>query len=760
MVILIEVIMTINILYFYMVQIIRASCAIAILTVAGNLHAMKRELEHAETPATKRFHSNENYYDLIFFPPFAFANLSDFPNANEEAFNFWYKNRLDDKSFYLSDLKEFISLKDIIQRVQNSGLDNNFPPGDPVEHRASLVISAIEKAAAKQNDEALNLLTVAAINGSWIATSFFSYLKRSGNKNESADTMPIREYLSEAINFDWLLAVDFATWNDPNGEKGQESVICPYYRETLLVAPHWVKLRFTWGDYADVPIFLHLLSYISKSTKLRKLEIGGWVAFENDNGERLASSLAKLKDLRKLRFNSTCEFSEPAFAALALSLQNLNLKTLNMQGCLPGPQSIMSLSCALQLNTSLRSLDLSSNSLGDEGILHLKEALVPNITLERLALLEIDITATGFDILANLLKDHPTLTSLELGQEKFVEDGALSALRDAVLALPQLKEFAFTFTRDIPESFIFQLSEQLRALGIYSYYKDRKGETAQYLAGNVILRILSLGVINVDYAEQLLAALKQNDILIYCNFGFKDEVPFKKQMELGQEIEQEITKNQQIEEIRRSLTPQLFYKEPKLANAQEATLLVYLALKLDDNSFPGLVGLPHELLREIFSIVVALEIQAIKYPPAALPTTAAWPITLNAPYYNYLILNPGELQMPIQAMQPITYPPAALAIPAWPITQNVPSYNYQNLNLGQWQMATPNVPFYNYQNLNPDELEMAIQEAIQAVEIPPTVLPTPACTTTQNTSFYDYEILDLCEWKMPTEEEFLSTLEQ
>ena len=105
---------------------------------------------------------------------------------------------------------------------------------------------------------------------------------------------------------------------------------------------------------------------------------------------------------------------------------NTSLTSLGLSTNSIGDEGANSLSEALRVNTSLTSLDLSANSIGDEGANSLSEALRVNTSLTSLHLSANSIGDEGANSLSEALRVNTSLTSLELSLNCIGEEGAIS----------------------------------------------------------------------------------------------------------------------------------------------------------------------------------------------------------------------------------------------------------------------------------------------------------------------------------------------
>ena len=144
--------------------------------------------------------------------------------------------------------------------------------------------------------------------------------------------------------------------------------------------------------------------------------------------ETLYTELAHLfgKSLHLVRMDCQRNFrylSKRSLSTLFLALRvNTSLTTLDLFANCIGDEGANSLSDALRVNASLTSLKLDFNSIGDEGANSLSEALGVNTSLSSLRLSHNRIGFNGVNSLSQALSVNTSLTSLKLS-EKFSMDG-------------------------------------------------------------------------------------------------------------------------------------------------------------------------------------------------------------------------------------------------------------------------------------------------------------------------------------------------
>ncbi|XP_044178511.1 protein NLRC3-like isoform X2 [Acropora millepora] len=223
------------------------------------------------------------------------------------------------------------------------------------------------------------------------------------------------------------------------------------------------------------------------------------------------------------------DFFHPLFPALFLALRvNTSLTSLDLRYNSIGDEGASSLSEALRVNTSLTSLDLRYNSIDDEGASSLSEALRVNTSLTSLDLGKNSIHAEGAHSLSEALKVNTSLTSLDLGVNSIGAEGA-NFLSEALRVNTSLTSLVLSIN-SIHADGAHSLSEALKVntsltsldLGVNSLGAEGANFLSEALRVNTSLTSLNLydNSIHADGAHSLCEALKVNTSLTSLNLGY------------------------------------------------------------------------------------------------------------------------------------------------------------------------------------------------------------------------------------------------
>jgi len=131
----------------------------------------------------------------------------------------------------------------------------------------------------------------------------------------------------------------------------------------------WVNLAFKMLRDSHVPALLEAV----EEYKVERLYLYN-NQFGVDGARALAAGLAANKTLIELSLNGDKIGGSGEAFGEALKA-NSSLKELNMDGCSLGPEDGKGLAAGLAANTTLETLDVEYNKLGDEGKAALQEAV-------------------------------------------------------------------------------------------------------------------------------------------------------------------------------------------------------------------------------------------------------------------------------------------------------------------------------------------------------------------------------------------------
>ena len=249
-----------------------------------------------------------------------------------------------------------------------------------------------------------------------------------------------------------------------------------------------------------------VLMFISECTK-----------YEENLKKKLIDTFNKYFQRNTLEVHFRLNFSLLSeVLAVNSTLTNLDLSENSL-----GDEGATSLSQALKVNSTLTNLDLRGNSIGAEGATSLAQALKVNSTLTTLDLGWNSIGAEGATSIAQALKVNSTLTNLDLGSNRIGAEGATS-LSQALTVNSTLTNLDLTGNRIVDEG-ATSLSQALKVnftltnLDLTGNSIGDEGATSlsQALKVNSTLTNLDLreNSIGAEGATSLSQALKVNSTL-------------------------------------------------------------------------------------------------------------------------------------------------------------------------------------------------------------------------------------------------------
>ncbi|XP_072132934.1 NACHT, LRR and PYD domains-containing protein 3-like [Mobula birostris] len=154
--------------------------------------------------------------------------------------------------------------------------------------------------------------------------------------------------------------------------------------------------------------------------------------------QRLGPGLHKCRELR-LSFNKLGD-SGVKLVSAALRNPECKIQTLGLSEVGLTDSGAEDLVSALSTNPSLTELNLSDNKLGDSGVKLVFSALRnPECKIQKLELDNVDLTDSGAEDLVSALSTNSSLTELDLGLNSLT-DRSVPALRRLILTLPSLEQ--------------------------------------------------------------------------------------------------------------------------------------------------------------------------------------------------------------------------------------------------------------------------------------------------------------------------------
>ncbi|XP_072894218.1 NACHT, LRR and PYD domains-containing protein 3-like [Hemitrygon akajei] len=200
------------------------------------------------------------------------------------------------------------------------------------------------------------------------------------------------------------------------------------------------QLRLGRNELGDSGVKLVSAALRNRECKIHTLWLK-YVGLTDSGVEDLVSALSTNPSLTELNLSgnklgdSGVKLVSAALRNRECKIQKLWLRDVGLRDS--GAEDLAS---ALSTNPSLTELDLSENKLGDSGVKLVSAALRnPECKIQKLWLRDVGLTDSGAEDLVSALSTKPSLTELYLGYNSLT-DRSVPALRRLILTVPSLKE--------------------------------------------------------------------------------------------------------------------------------------------------------------------------------------------------------------------------------------------------------------------------------------------------------------------------------
>ncbi|XP_072894240.1 NACHT, LRR and PYD domains-containing protein 3-like isoform X2 [Hemitrygon akajei] len=199
------------------------------------------------------------------------------------------------------------------------------------------------------------------------------------------------------------------------------------------------ELRLGRNDLGDSGVKLVSAALRNPECKIQKLGLGN-VRLTDSGAEDLDSALSTNTSLTELDLSDN-KLGDSGVKLVSAALRNPECK---IQKLLLGDVGLTDsgakdLAFALSTNPSLTGLNLNENKLGDSGVKLVSEALRnPECKIQKLELVYVGLTDSGAEDLVSALSTNPSLTGLNL-RSNSLTDRSVPALRHLILTHPTLE---------------------------------------------------------------------------------------------------------------------------------------------------------------------------------------------------------------------------------------------------------------------------------------------------------------------------------
>lgn len=286
------------------------------------------------------------------------------------------------------------------------------------------------------------------------------------------------------------------------------------------------KLDLSYNDIDDkelIFITLHLREHLLVVEKLylKRLHFGVL-------GLQYLSDLAiKSSKLESLNFKSNQNLKGSGKEIKSILMNSKSLKKINLQNCGLANEDIQAISEGLKSNQVLQSINLAENVILDEGALCISEALKYNRSVKKLLLFNNEITDVGILHISNALKENNTMKTLDI-HFNYLGDNGGRYIGNLLYVNKSL--------------------EKINLLGCKINFDGIK-PIVKVLKRNHTLRSLNLfyNSLKIQDIENLLKIFVYNQFLVELKIHDKE---YGDKIDLKRFIEQKISRNKSIEEIR------------------------------------------------------------------------------------------------------------------------------------------------------------------------------------------------------------------
>ena len=216
-----------------------------------------------------------------------------------------------------------------------------------------------------------------------------------------------------------------ASWNEivsTNEGVKLKSVIVVFYSNEMLSNDDAREDVWSFDTISDSTYRAKFLSNcLKEDNRLQELELCN----HNINIVMIANAVRINTTLVKLDISCNTLSDEGAAAVSGCLKVNNILKELNISKNQITSEGAMTIAEALQLNTALVKLDISRNMLSDKGALSITDCLkINNCTLQELNISQNGITSNGAMGIAEAIQLNTTLMKLDISCNKLLDEGA------------------------------------------------------------------------------------------------------------------------------------------------------------------------------------------------------------------------------------------------------------------------------------------------------------------------------------------------
>ena len=224
----------------------------------------------------------------------------------------------------------------------------------------------------------------------------------------------------------------------------------------------------------------------------------------NNNGAVNITKAIQMNTTLQTLDMSSNEISDDGVIAISDYLKrNSSLETLNMSTNKFTSEGAMVIAEATQVNTTLEKLDLSFNKLSDDGASFISDGLKTNRSLQDLNISKNEISSKGAMVVAEAIQVNITLEKLDVSFNKLSDNGA-SFISDGLKTNKSLKEIQLS-KNEITNEGAKMIAEALKLnatlkqldLSINKIFDDGATAISNVLKSNITLQELNISHNNI-----------------------------------------------------------------------------------------------------------------------------------------------------------------------------------------------------------------------------------------------------------------------
>ncbi|XP_045483088.1 leucine-rich repeat-containing protein 74A-like isoform X3 [Harmonia axyridis] len=241
---------------------------------------------------------------------------------------------------------------------------------------------------------------------------------------------------------------------------------------------------------------IYPISKVCNSLTTEELNLKFYVPFEMQM-KAICRTLESNKFIRELNLQDNWLSVESCTYLASVLEINITLKILNLKECRIGVEGMAILSGALE-SSSIQELDLSFNSLGNEGLREGKSGLSLNYNLTSLNLGHNEFTEEAVDYLYDILVEASRLIKLDLSWNCFNTPKCMKKLCQGLLENPSLECLILSWNGISSEKSVFPFIRYLKKSSTLRFL-----DLSNNLIGGPSLNFLVKGVSQSNSLEHL-----------------------------------------------------------------------------------------------------------------------------------------------------------------------------------------------------------------------------------------------------------------